>query len=101
MELGVSRLGSQCLCCATYSWLLCVYVEGRGKDVALARSFVPREGSLTLPLREALREDLIIPPCVSQVSEMVVSTLPIGCVSAFSGAEQCPPGPIPAKPAEF
>ena len=46
--LGVSRLGSQCQCCAVYCRWYCVYAEVSGRDMVPASTFISGEGSLCL-----------------------------------------------------
>ena len=60
MGPGISRLGSQCWCCAAYrKWLCLCWGVGEGNP---SLPFVPGEASLwMLPLRDALQEEGIIP----------------------------------------
>ena len=76
MELGVSRLGSQCLHCAPSHRCFCVYAEGWGRKMVPASSFVPKDASpWMLPLRETLWEQQIISPlCAPGILQMAVST---------------------------
>ena len=65
MGLGVCKLGNQCCCCADFHKWLCVYGEGRRREMVLASSFLPREVSpWMLPLRDMLQARWIISLCV-------------------------------------